>query len=121
MPGRGRLARPSPPLSDKFMTEPTASQVSGFIHGNTCAAGVEEGLGVRKTLYLFGVLNETDIEWMMAAGRREPIPAGAILVQEGSPLDAMYIVLQGQFRVSIAADGGTELARLLAGEVIGEI
>jgi CRP-like cAMP-binding protein len=30
-------------------------------------------------------------------------------------------VLEGQFRVSIATDGGTELNRLRAGEVIGEI
>jgi CRP-like cAMP-binding protein len=74
---------------------------------------------VRKTLYLFGILNEADIEWMMAVGRREYVPAGALLVQEGQPLDAMYIVLQGQFRVSIA--DGIELACLLAGEVIGEI
>ena len=33
----------------------------------------------------------------------------------------MYIVLQGQFRVSMAAGGGTGLARLHVGEVIGEI
>lgn len=83
--------------------------------------GSQEGTRVRKTLYLFGILNEADIGWMMATGRQEYIPAGAILVQESQPLDAMYIVLQGAFRVSIAAGGGTELARLQTGEVIGEI
>jgi len=57
---------------------------------------------------------------MMATGRQEHIPAGAILVQEGQSFDAMYIVLQGEFRVSIAA-GGTEPARSRTGEVIGEI
>ena len=103
----------TPPLSGE--------SASRSMHGNPKVAGVKEGIRVRKTLYLFGVLNEADIEWMIATGRREHLAAGAVLVQEGQPLDAMYIVLQGQFHVSIAAAGGIELARLLAGEVIGEI
>ncbi len=76
---------------------------------------------MRNTLYLFGILNEADTAWMLATGRQERLQAGAILIHEGQVLDAMYIVLQGQFRVSMAVAGGAELARLRVGEVMGEI
>src|SRR5262249_14134644 len=76
---------------------------------------------MRKMLYLLGLLNEADLEWMLATGRRERVAAGAVLIQEGHPIDAMYIVLHGRFRVAIAAHSGTDIAGLEAGEVVGEI
>lgn len=76
---------------------------------------------MRHALYVFGIMNEADIEWLMDAGQRQSLAAGTVLVREGQPLDMLYIVLQGQLRVSIAVEGGMELSRLQAGEVVGEI
>ena len=35
---------------------------------------------MRKVLFLFGQLNDDDVEWMLTAGVRRPVPRGAVLV-----------------------------------------
>jgi CRP/FNR family cyclic AMP-dependent transcriptional regulator len=76
---------------------------------------------MRKVLFIFGELSDKDIDWMMAAGKREQIPAGAVLIQEGKPVETLYIVLEGLLRVSVESEGSHELARLGSGEIIGEM
>jgi CRP/FNR family cyclic AMP-dependent transcriptional regulator len=73
---------------------------------------------MRKALFFLGILDDDDLEWMITNGRQEEVPAQTILIQEGKPLEAIYLVLDGAFAVLVA---GTEVARLLSGEVLGEI
>jgi bacteriocin-type transport-associated protein len=73
---------------------------------------------MRKALFFLGILNDEDLEWMIATGRREDIPARTILIQEGKPIESVYIVLDGAFTVLMAGKG---VARLLSGEVVGEV
>ncbi len=76
---------------------------------------------MRKVLFLLGELSDKDVDWMMAAGKREQIPPGAALIQEGKPVEALYIVLEGLLRVSVESAGSRELARLGSGEIVGEM
>jgi len=76
---------------------------------------------MRKVLFILGELSDKDVDWMMAAGRREQVPPGAVLIQEGKPVEALYIVLEGLLRVSVESAGSRELARLGSGEIIGEM
>ena len=76
---------------------------------------------MRKVLYIFGQMGDDDIEWMIAAGRVRRLAPGTVLIHEGQPVDALYIVLEGTLAVSAAALQGGEVARLGAGEIIGEI
>lgn len=76
---------------------------------------------MRKALFFLGILSDSDIDWMIAAGRRQPIAAGTILIKEGIPVDAIYILLDGALTVSAAALGQVEIARLRSGEVVGEM
>jgi CRP/FNR family transcriptional regulator, cyclic AMP receptor protein len=76
---------------------------------------------MRKVLFILGELSDKDVDWMMAAGKRERIPPGAALIQEGKPVEALYIVLEGLLRVSVESAGSRELARLGSGEIIGEM
>ncbi len=76
---------------------------------------------MRKALFFLGILSDSDIDWLITAGRRQPIPAGEVLIKEGSPVDAIYILLDGVLAVSAAAPGQVEIARLHAGEVVGEM
>ncbi len=76
---------------------------------------------MRKVLFILGELSDRDVDWMMAAGKREQISPGAVLVQEGKPVEALYIVLEGLLRVSVESAGSHELARLGSGEIIGEM
>jgi bacteriocin-type transport-associated protein len=73
---------------------------------------------MRKALFFLGILNDEDLEWMIATGRREDIPVHTVLIQEGKPIEAVYIVLDGAFVVSVAGKG---MGRLLSGEVVGEV
>jgi len=73
---------------------------------------------MRTALLSLGIFTDADLEWMLATGRREDIPAHTILVQEGTPIAAVYIVIDGTFAVSVAGKG---VGRLLSGEVVGEV
>lgn len=76
---------------------------------------------MRKSLLYLGILNDTDIDWMIAHGTRQTVPAGGVLIQEGRAADAVYVVMDGALSVSVASLGGREVARLLSGEVVGEM
>lgn len=76
---------------------------------------------MRKVLFILGQLDDNDVEWFIDTGRREEIPANQVLIEEGKPIEAVYIVLNGLFAVSDAELGGQELARLGAGEIVGEM
>jgi CRP/FNR family cyclic AMP-dependent transcriptional regulator len=77
---------------------------------------------MKKILILFGQLNDDDLEWMLHAGRTRAVPRGATLIQQGGSIDALFIVLEG--RLSVWLNGRRqqrEIARLAAGEVVGEM
>lgn len=90
------------------------------------------------TEVLLKELSNSDIDWILATGQREEVAAGTILIRQGKPVNALYILLDGALTVSIAqADDnpigrafaaleggelpGREIARLANGEVVGEM
>jgi CRP/FNR family transcriptional regulator, cyclic AMP receptor protein len=76
---------------------------------------------MKKVLFIFGELNDFDADWISATGQKEIVPAGNLLIQEGKPVGALYIVLDGAFSVTVAALGNKEIARVGAGEIMGEM
>lgn len=76
---------------------------------------------MRKALVFLGVLDDVDIEWMIGTGTRRTLPAGQVLIEEGRPIESLYIVVNGLLSVMSGPGGGRELAQLRAGEVVGEI
>jgi len=76
---------------------------------------------MRKVLFILGQLSDTDVEWMLSAGRKEKISAGSVLIVEGKPVDSVYLVLDGKLSVFVAAMGDRELAVLGSGEIVGEM
>jgi CRP/FNR family cyclic AMP-dependent transcriptional regulator len=75
---------------------------------------------MKKVLYILSVLNDLDVDWLVAHGLKARIPKGTALIEEGRPIDALHIVLEGSLRVT-AGRANTELARAGAGEILGEI
>ncbi|MGI2908762.1 cyclic nucleotide-binding domain-containing protein [Tolypothrix sp. VBCCA 56010] len=90
------------------------------------------------TQVLLKELSNQDIDWMLATGHQVEIEPGTVLIQQGQPLDALYILLDGALTVSLtqsnanplgrafaALEGGVlpgrEIARLSSGEMVGEI
>ena len=92
---------------------------------------------LRDVLFVLGNLNGSDIDWMIAIGSLQKIAANTVLIHEGGPVDALYILLGGTMTVSVSEDernplarafaaleGGEnssrEIARLSKGEIVGE-
>ena len=76
---------------------------------------------MRKVLYFLGILNDSDIDWLVSAGMRREVAAGVNIIDEGRPLDSVFLVVTGAFSVRVAALGGKQVARLMSGEVMGEM
>ena len=76
---------------------------------------------MRKALFLLGILNDGDLDWMIAAGARRDVDPGAILIREGSPVDAIFLVIDGLLGVRTALTGDTTIASLRSGEIVGEM
>src|SRR5215213_9249522 len=78
---------------------------------------------MRKVLFLFGQLNDNDVEWLLATGAKRFVPAGSVVIEQGVPLDALFILLEGRLAVWLKSQRGPEreIARLNAGEIVGEM
>jgi CRP/FNR family cyclic AMP-dependent transcriptional regulator len=78
---------------------------------------------MRKVLFLFGQLNDDDVEWMLRVGTQRFVAAGGVLIEQGVASDSIFILLEGQLAVWLQPRQGPkkELARLNAGEIVGEM
>lgn len=92
---------------------------------------------LRDMLFVLGELNDSDIDWIIATGSRQKIAANTVLIHEGGPVDALYILLGGTMTVSVSEDkcnpltrafaalegsetSSRKIARLSKGEIVGE-
>ena len=76
---------------------------------------------MKKVLYILGELNDADLEWLIREGTKKKVVPQDVLIQEGQPIDALYIVVEGMFSIQLKAAGNKEVARVGAGEVLGEM
>jgi bacteriocin-type transport-associated protein len=74
---------------------------------------------MRKILFIFGVLNDADVDWIVRSGTKRQIAAGHVLIEEGKAFDSVVLLLSGKMAVSVAGAG--EVAQLAAGDFIGEM
>jgi signal transduction histidine kinase len=71
---------------------------------------------------LFAGLSEQDIDWLTSKAIQVTIPAGAYLMREGEPGDALYIVVDGEFQVTKrAGNQDVVIATRGEGELFGEM
>lgn len=76
---------------------------------------------MRKVLYILGELTDLDVEWMITHGERLHLAAGADLIRAGQLVPAIYLLLEGELVVVGQAQGAREVARLVRGEIVGEM
>jgi CRP-like cAMP-binding protein len=76
---------------------------------------------MKKVLFLFGELNDLDVDWLSSHGSTQRVSKGAVLIEEGRPIAGLYIVLDGLFEVLVSPTGKKILGRMGAGEILGEI
>jgi CRP-like cAMP-binding protein len=74
---------------------------------------------MRKALYILSQLNDIDVEWMANAGNRRSLTAGEVIITAGKQVESLFIILDG--KISVGVKGIGEIAKLNAGEILGEI
>jgi CRP-like cAMP-binding protein len=73
---------------------------------------------MKNILIALSTLNDSDIDWLLSVGEKRKIAQGELLVQIGKPIDALYLLLEGQFGVFL---NHQQIAQLSAGDIIGEM
>ena len=76
---------------------------------------------MKKVFFLLGELDDDDIDWMVATGRREEVAAGTVLIQEGKFFVFFHILFEGTLSVSVSALEGKTIDSLTSGAVVGEM
>ena len=73
---------------------------------------------MKKVLVVLGQFTDHDIDWLVGVGERHPVKSETSLVDEGQPIDSLYIILAGRFVVN---SRGVKVAELGSGEIVGEL
>ncbi|EDY19674.1 cyclic nucleotide-binding protein [Chthoniobacter flavus Ellin428] len=72
-------------------------------------------------LALLAELSDSEIAWLRTAGERRLCDGGTVLVESGTRIETLYLVLSGVLSVSVGGAQGREIARLGPGQIIGEM
>ncbi len=73
---------------------------------------------MQKLLFILGELSDDDVDWLIQSSAREEIKVGTRLIEEGTLLDKLYILLDGVAEVSVEQK---TIATLYPGEIFGEM
>ncbi|HEX5726980.1 MAG TPA: cyclic nucleotide-binding domain-containing protein [Longimicrobiaceae bacterium] len=68
-----------------------------------------------------GDFSDEDLRWVQANGIQRSVPAGEAIIREGEPLEELFVILRGSFRVAsdrLAVPAGEPLG---VGEIAGEV
>ena len=74
---------------------------------------------MRKALYFLGILDDSDVEWMIRHGQKMALSPGTVLIEQGQPTDWLYFVLNGTLEVYTRAT--PDVTVLKVGDVVGEV
>lgn len=74
---------------------------------------------MRKVLFIFGQMTDSDVDWLADAGERIHVKAGTVLIEHSSRVEHIYFLLDGQ--LLIRTGSGEAIASLESGEIVGEM
>ncbi|KJU82622.1 cyclic nucleotide-binding protein [Candidatus Magnetobacterium bavaricum] len=67
------------------------------------------------------VLKNADIQWLMSVGIEINVNTGETVIKEGSYIENIYIVLEGELGVYLSSSGGKKISTVGVGEIVGEM
>jgi len=76
---------------------------------------------MRDAIELLGDLAQKDVDWIFETGNTQRVTAEEVIINEGTELAYLYLVLEGLVGIYISAIHGKQLAALGSGEILGEI
>ena len=75
---------------------------------------------MQDALAFLSGLTDDDVTWILETGKEQQVMTGTIIIDEGSQLDSLYIVLSGLFGIRVSTVEG-QLSKLGPGELLGEV
>ena len=57
-------------------------------------------VGALRRIPLFEGLTDDELRWMVEQGSEKFVPAGEINGREGEPVEHLYVILEGEFRIT---------------------
>lgn len=76
---------------------------------------------MKRIVFILGVLDDDDVDWLISTGQRRELKPGEVLIHEGQPCDALFLILDGCLEVSVQSLSQQPIAQLVSGEVVGEM
>jgi CRP/FNR family cyclic AMP-dependent transcriptional regulator len=76
---------------------------------------------MKRIVFILGVLDDEDVDWLVSTGQRQEIQPGEVLIHEGQPCNHLFLILDGCLEVSVQALSQQPIAQLASGEVVGEM
>lgn len=76
---------------------------------------------MKRVVFILGVLEDEDVDWLISTGERRELGPGDILIQEGNLSEDIFLILDGCLEVSVSALNNQPIAQLASGEVVGEM
>lgn len=76
---------------------------------------------MKRIVFILGVLDDEDVDWLIDVGQRRELKPGEVLIYEGRPCDYLFLILDGCLEVSVQALSQQPVAQLASGEVVGEM
>jgi CRP-like cAMP-binding protein len=76
---------------------------------------------MKRIVFVLGVLEDEDVDWLISAGQRRELQPGDVLIREGQLCEDIFLILDGCLEVSVEALSQQPIAQLASGEVVGEM
>ncbi len=76
---------------------------------------------MHKVAFFLGELDAADIHWFLNVGHTAKLPKDSVLIQCGTPIKALYILLEGRLVVRGEGPENPLIASLGVGEIVGEL
>ncbi len=73
---------------------------------------------MKKVLYILGLLEDEDIDWLVSSGHRDSMNKGEVLITENEYSGNLFIIVDGSVDVTVR---GKKIAEVTTGEVVGEM
>lgn len=74
---------------------------------------------MKQALYILGQLTDEDVEWLFEVGEKRTFTKDQSVIQRGSQIEAIYIILEGA--LAVTGDNQNLITSLEVGEIVGEM
>ncbi len=74
---------------------------------------------MRKALYILAELEDWDLLWLVENGSYRTYPKGTTLIQADSPVEYLYIVMDGELDVILPPE--RKIGEMFTGDIVGEM